>query len=139
MSYVANRDRPQSSHVRNPPIDNYELGNFSSKRQREERHFYGRKPKKIADVVAQLITQRGYGRIGADEQLTADWQKSAGDPLAKFSRAGKVRRGTLEVWVANSTMMQEFGFEKTRILAALQRELPDTNIRDLRFKVGQIN
>ncbi len=107
MSYVANRDRPQSSNVRNPPIDNYELGNFSSKRQREERHFYGRKPKKIADVVAQLITQRGYGRIGTDEQLTEAWQKSAGETLARFSRTGKIRRGTLEVWVA-----------------ALQRELP---------------
>jgi hypothetical protein len=112
---------------------------FAIRRRREVRHFYGRKPKKIADVVAQLITQRGYGRIGTDEQLTEAWQKAAGDPLARFSRAGKIRRGILEVWVANSTMMQEFGFEKTRILAAIQRELPDANIRDLRFKVGQIN
>ena len=112
---------------------------FAAQRQREERRFYGRKPKKIGDVVAQLITQRGYGRLGTDEQLSTAWQKSAGEPLAKFSRAGKIRRGTLEVWVANSTMMQEFGFEKARILAALQTELPDAKIRDLRFKLGQIN
>jgi hypothetical protein len=112
---------------------------FTARRQREEHRFYGRRPKKIADVVAQLITQRGYGRVGADEQLVAAWQKAAGDALAKMSRAGKLRRGQLEVWVANSTAMQEFGFEKARILAALQRELPDAKIRDLRFKVGQIN
>ncbi|HEY4233132.1 MAG TPA: DUF721 domain-containing protein [Lacipirellulaceae bacterium] len=112
---------------------------FTARRQREERRFYGRRPKKIADVVAQLITQRGYGRIDANEQFAAAWSAAAGETLAKFSRAGKLRRGQLEVWVANSTMMQEFGFEKARILAALQREMPDAKIRDLRFKVGQIN
>jgi hypothetical protein len=112
---------------------------FTARRDREERRFYGRRPKKIGDVVAQLITQRGYGRVGTDEQLAAAWQRAAGETLAKFSRAGKLRRGQLEVWVANSTMMQEFGFEKGRILAAIQRELPEAKIRDLRFKVGSIS
>jgi hypothetical protein len=117
----------------------FDVQDFAAQRQREERRFYGRRPKKISDVVAQLITQRGYGRIGTDEQLVAAWQTAAGETLAKSSRAGKVRRGQLEVWVANSTMMQELGFEKARILAAIQRDLPDAKIRDLRFKVGQIN
>ena len=112
---------------------------FTARRDREERRFYGRRPKKIGDVVAQLITQRGYGRVGTDEQLAAAWQRAAGETLAKFSRAGKLRRGQLEVWVANSTMMQEFGFEKGHILAAIQRELPEAKIRDLRFKVGSIS
>jgi hypothetical protein len=112
---------------------------YTIRRDREERRFYGRRPKKISDVIAQLITARGYGRIGTDEQLAATWQKAAGETLAKASRVGKVRRGQLEVWVGNSTMMQEFGFEKARILAALQRDLPDAKIRDLRFKVGSIN
>jgi hypothetical protein len=118
------------------PLD---VRDFAAQRQREERRFYGRRPKKIADVVAQLITQRGYGRIGTDELLTAAWQKAAGEAFAKFSRPGRVRRGQLEVWVGNSTMMQELGFEKGRILATLQRELPDAKIRDLRFRVGSIN
>jgi hypothetical protein len=119
--------------------DQPEAADYTARREREERRFYGRRPKKISDVIAQLITARGYGRIGTDEQLVAAWQKVAGEPLAKFSRVGKLRRGQLEVWVANSTMMQEFGFEKAKILVALQRELPDAKIRDLRFKVGQIN
>jgi predicted nucleic acid-binding Zn ribbon protein len=123
--------------MNNSPLDG--ATDYAARRQREERRFYGRRPKKISDVIAQLITARGYGRIGTDEQLVATWQKAAGETLAKFSRVGKLRRGQLEVWVANSTMMQEFGFEKARILAALQRELPDAKIRDLRFMVGQIN
>jgi hypothetical protein len=112
---------------------------FAARRQREERRFYGRRPKKIADVVAQLITQRGYGRVGANEQLAEAWCAAAGAPLGTASRVGQLRRGQLEVWVNNSTAMQEFTFQKQRILVELQREMPDAKIRSLRFRVGQIN
>jgi len=111
---------------------------FAARRRREERRSYARRPKKIADVVAQLIAQRGYGRIDANEQLTDVWAAAAGEPLATYSRPGKLRRGTLEVTVTNSTIMQEFTFQKQRILAELGRALPDAKIRDLRFRVGTI-
>ena len=42
---------------------------FLARRDREQRRHYARKPKKIADVLAQLITARGYGRIQADRRL----------------------------------------------------------------------
>jgi predicted nucleic acid-binding Zn ribbon protein len=111
---------------------------FAARRQREERRTYARRPKKIADVIAQLITQRGYGRIQANEELADVWAAAAGEPLATYSRPGKIRRGTLEITVTNSTIMQEFTFQKERILANLGRKLPDAKIRDLRFRVGTI-
>jgi len=111
---------------------------FAARRQREERRTYARRPKKIADVIAQLITQRGYGRIQANEELADVWAAAAGEPLASFSRPGKIRRGTLEITVTNSTIMQEFTFEKERILANLGQKLPDAKIRNLRFRVGTI-
>jgi predicted nucleic acid-binding Zn ribbon protein len=111
---------------------------FAARREREARRSYARRPKKIADVVAQLITQRGYGRIEANEDLAAAWAAAAGEPLATYSRPGKLRRGTLEVSVTNSTIMQEFSFQKQRILAELGRKMPGAKIRDLRFRVGTI-
>jgi predicted nucleic acid-binding Zn ribbon protein len=111
---------------------------FAARRQREERRSYARRPKKIADVVAQLLTKRGYGRIEANEQLAEAWAAAAGEPLATYSRPGKLRRGALEVLVTNSTIVQEFTFHKQRILAELGRKMPDAKIRDLRFRVGQI-
>ena len=111
---------------------------FAARRDREARRAYARRPKKIADVVAQLIAKRGYGRLEADDQLASAWSAAAGSALAAVSRAGKMRRGTLEVWVANSIAMQEFGFEKDRILDELARTLPDAKIRGLKFRVGQI-
>ena len=112
---------------------------FAARRERETKRSYARRPKKIADVVAQLLVQRGYGRIEANEQLADAWAAAAGEPLAAHSRPGKLRRGTLEVAVANSTIMQEFSFQKQRILAELGRKMPDAKIRDLRFRVGPIN
>ena len=111
---------------------------FAARREREQRRHYARRPKKIADVLAQLITARGYGRIQADGEIHAAWQAAVGVPLARFTRPGRVRRGQLEVTVTNSTIVQELTFEKQRILAALQAEVPQVRIRDLRFRIGTI-
>jgi predicted nucleic acid-binding Zn ribbon protein len=111
---------------------------FAARREREERRSYARRPKKIGDVVAQLIAKRGYGRHQTDDELAAAWAAAAGKTLAAVSRAGKIQRGTLEVWVTNSTAMQEFTFQKERILAELNRTLPTMNIRGLKFRVGTI-
>lgn len=111
---------------------------FAARRERESRRSYARRPKKIADVVAQLIAKRGYGRHESDDKLAAAWSAAAGKTLAAVSRVGKVRRGMLEVWVANSIAMQEFSFEKERIVAELGRTLPDANIRGLKLRIGQI-
>jgi predicted nucleic acid-binding Zn ribbon protein len=111
---------------------------FQSRRDREQRRHYARKPKKIADVLAQLITARGYGRIQANADFTAAWQQAAGTTIAKYTRPGRLRRGTLEVMASNSTIIQELTFQKQQILARLQTALPDAKIRDIRFRVGSI-
>jgi predicted nucleic acid-binding Zn ribbon protein len=111
---------------------------FLTRRDREQRRHYARKPKKIADVLAQLITARAYGRIQADADFTNAWQKAAGATIAKYTRPGRLRRGTLEVTAANSMIIQELAFQKQQILAQLQTAIPDAKIRDIRFRVGSI-
>jgi predicted nucleic acid-binding Zn ribbon protein len=111
---------------------------FTARRDREQRRHYARRPKKIADVLAQLITLRGYGRIQADADFGAAWQAAAGPALARHTRAGRLRRGVLEITVTNSTVVQELTFQKQRILAELEAQVPDARIRDLRFRIGSI-
>ena len=120
----------------NPTQD--DIADFTARREREKRRYHGRRPKNIRDVIAQLITLRGYGRFQADADLSAAWQAAAGESLARFSRAGKISRGRLEVTVTNSTTMQELSFQKQQILAELGRQLPNAKIRDVRFRVGAI-
>jgi predicted nucleic acid-binding Zn ribbon protein len=112
---------------------------FAVHRELERRRFHARKPKKIADVVAQVVTARGYGRAQSLDNFAAAWHQAAGSTLARFSRPGQLKRGVLAVMVTNSTMVQELGFQKQAILAQLKTILPDANIRDLRFRVGAID
>jgi predicted nucleic acid-binding Zn ribbon protein len=111
---------------------------FLARREREQRRHYARKPKKIADVLAQLITARGYGRIQATADFNAAWQQAAGATIAKYTRPGRLKRGTLEVTAGNSTIIQELTFQKQQILSQLQTALPNAKIRDIRFRVGSI-
>ena len=111
---------------------------FLARRDREQRRYHARKPKAIGNILAQLITARGYGRIQATADFSAAWQQAAGETMSKFTRPGRVRRGTLEVTAANSMIIQELTFQKQQILTQLQTAVPDAKIRDIRFRIGNI-
>jgi predicted nucleic acid-binding Zn ribbon protein len=95
-------------------------------------------PQPIADVLAQLLARRGYARQSAAASCEAAWQEAVGKSLARTTRPGNIRRGILEVFVANSTLLQELAFQKTQLLERLRQLLPDNAVRDLRFRVGPV-
>ncbi|MCI0333647.1 MAG: DUF721 domain-containing protein [Planctomycetes bacterium] len=105
---------------------------------REQRRHYARRPKPIKDVLAQLITLRGYGRIQADADFTAAWRAAAGETFAQYTLPGRLKRGVLEVTVSNSIVIQELTFRKQQILATLREQLQGANIRDVKFRIGTI-
>ncbi len=96
------------------------------------------RPKPIGDIVAQLMARRGYANERSAAVQQEAWAAAAGQALARFTRVGLIRRGVLEVMVANSTMMQELTFQKTSLLEKLKTQLPDAKLRDLRFRIGAI-
>jgi predicted nucleic acid-binding Zn ribbon protein len=95
-------------------------------------------PKPIADVLAQLMARRGYAREQSAAAYGEAWRRAVGEPLSKFTQAGLLKRGALEITVANSVLVQELGYQKAALLAKLCHLLPDKNIRDLRFRVGSV-
>ena len=97
-----------------------------------------RGPQTIGNVLSELMSRRGYARIQSAAAYDVAWSEAAGPLAAKYTRPGQVRRGTLEVVVANSTLMQELGFQKQDLLDALAKLLPDEGIKNLRFRVGNI-
>jgi len=104
----------------------------------QRRWFYGRQPKPVAEVIAQVVQRRGYAQVRSAGEWNEAWRAAAGDAFAAVTEVGQLRRGALEVIVANSLVMQELGFEKERILAALQAARPDAGLKQLRFRVGQL-
>ncbi len=97
-----------------------------------------RGPKQIGSVLAELMARRGYARVQSAATYDAAWKEAAGQLAADYSRVGSLRRGTLEVIVANSTLVQELTFQKPTLLETLNKRLPDEGIKDLRFRVGVI-
>jgi hypothetical protein len=95
-------------------------------------------PQPIADVLAQLMARRGYAREQSCAAYGEAWASAVGEPWSKFTQAGLVKRGALEIIVANSALVQELGYRKIELLAKLSQLLPNQNIRDLRFRVGSI-
>jgi predicted nucleic acid-binding Zn ribbon protein len=118
---------------------NDDLADFAKRGQTQRRNFHGHQPKRMSDVVAQLVQKRGYAQVRAAQTHHEAWKTAAGPRFAPVTEPGKITRGTLEVTVVSSLVMQELTFEKDRLLAAIQQALPDAKIKQLRFKVGPIN
>ena len=95
-------------------------------------------PKPIADVLSQLIAKRGYARQRSAAALESAWCKAVGPQFAAATRAGSLRRGTLEITVANNLLAQELGFRKTELIEQLHKLAPDETITNLRFRTGRI-
>jgi predicted nucleic acid-binding Zn ribbon protein len=94
--------------------------------------------KPIADIMAQLMARKGYARERSAAAYGEAWRAAVGEALGRSTRAGAIRRGALEVFVANSTLMQELTFQKPALLEKLRQLLPDEKLANLRFRVGAI-
>lgn len=97
-----------------------------------------RDPQKIGDVVSDLLARRGYAQVAAQEECNRAWSTVVGK-LGKFSKATEVKRGVLQVIVTNSVVMQELTFRKPELITTISSELPNHQIKDLRFRVGVIS
>ncbi|MFQ3592012.1 MAG: DUF721 domain-containing protein [Gemmataceae bacterium] len=94
-------------------------------------------PESLADILGQLFAERGWGRRTERLHLERAWDQAAGERFIGKTRLGALRRGVLEIHVENAVLLQELNsFHKRRLLKELQRHLPNTPIRDLRFKAG---
>jgi predicted nucleic acid-binding Zn ribbon protein len=96
-------------------------------------------PRQIGDVLAQLIARRGYAREQSTAALEAAWRQAAGGQFAAVTKAGLVRRGTLEVLVTSNLLAQELGFQKDALIARLQTLSPEAKISNIRFRVGSVS
>ncbi len=73
-----------------------------------------RGPQAIGNVLSELMSRRGFARVQSAAAYEEAWREAAGPLIAKYTRVGLLRRGTLEVVVANSTLVQELGFRSMR-------------------------
>jgi predicted nucleic acid-binding Zn ribbon protein len=98
-----------------------------------------RGPRQLSEILGELFTVRGYGRLLARQELEDAWNRAVGEPYCRQTRLGDVRHGVLNVTVAHSTLLEELAaFRKASLLAALRATAPATPIDDIRFRVGDV-
>ena len=98
----------------------------------------GRQPQRVGNILSELFTRRGYGRVQAENEFAEAWQVAAGEELAAQTCVGRLRRGVLEVGVANSLVAQELVFCERKIIRRLREQLPQATIERLRLRVGPL-
>ena len=96
-------------------------------------------PEPLGEILSRLFAARGWGRRQDRLRLEEAWAQVAGPERARQTRVGALRRGVLEILVANAVLLQELAhFQKRRLLEQLRRRLPGTPLTDLRFRAGTI-
>lgn len=114
-----------------------EFDDLERRRASHRRWFYAKKPKRIDEVVAQLVQRKGYAQVRALADYENAWQEAVGF-MASHTRVGNFRRGTLEITVENSLYMQELTFQKEELLIKIQDALPEANIKQIKFRIGNV-
>lgn len=121
---------------RDPQYDELDFSNASdivNKRQR-----FRRRPKRTADVISQMMARQGYAQTKSNDELNEVWEIAVGPKFTSCTKAGRINRGVLEVYVASSAAMNQLSFQKRKLLSAMQQQLPQNKIKDLRFKLGNV-
>ena len=117
------------------PTDETKLQSLLNDARNRQR--FPRRAKPIGEILSRLISRRGYAQVQQTTDLQAAVRQAVGAALAKHCRPGKLSRGVLEIYVRNSAVLQEVTFRKKQVLGELAQTEPQ--IRDLRFRVGQID
>ena len=79
-----------------------------------------RGPRALSEILGELFTVRGYGRLRASGELEEVWNTAVGEPSCHQTRIGDVRRGVLSVTVSHPTLLEELAaFRKAELLQAL--------------------
>lgn len=124
----------------NEPLADAQLADLDRRRAAVRRSFFARRPKRLDNVIAQLVQRRGYAQIRTASQREAAWKvalaQEGAERWAESTRVAGLRRGVFEVQVANSLLMQELTFRKEPLLTRLQDSLPEDAIKQIRFTIG---
>lgn len=93
-------------------------------------------PERLSAAISEYITRRGFARVQGSSQLTSVWNQVAGERISASTRVQGLSRGTLEIVVNNSALLNELvSFHRAELLTKMQAEYPDHKISELKFKL----
>ena len=104
-----------------------------------QRQRFQRRPKTASELINYLLTRKGYIQTQSNHDLAESWRVAAGKKWQTKTMVGNLRQGVLDVVVDSAAAHQQLEFIKQQLLTSIQNQLPQNKIRDIRFRVGNIN
>jgi len=104
-----------------------------------ERQTFQRRPKKAVDIVTSLMARKGYGQQLATSELQQAWANLIPPAWQTQTRIGNFKRGVLEIIISTSNLRQRLEFDKNNLLKQLQQQLPQNQIKEIRFRIGNLH
>ncbi|HMP17276.1 MAG TPA: DUF721 domain-containing protein [Gemmatales bacterium] len=89
----------------------------------------------LKEVLSRLMTARGWGRVSAQAQLEADWREVVGPAFAPLTQPMAIRRGVLEVRVADAMVHQQLIMMKAHLLQGMQKR-SKVPLHEIKMRVG---
>ncbi len=88
-------------------------------------------PSHVGDIVAALLSERGYLSVCQEYQAVHRWAEIVGDKIAQHATCDRVEDGVLYVRVASASWRQEISYLKHTILETVKTVTGCKTIRDI--------
>lgn len=105
----------------------------------KQRQRFQRRAKTASELINYLLSRKGFIQTQSKTELADGWRVAAGQKWQSKTMVGNLRRGVLEIVVESSAAHQQLKFIKKQLLNSMQNQLPQNKIRDIRFRIGNIN
>jgi predicted nucleic acid-binding Zn ribbon protein len=93
----------------------------------------------IGDVLKTVLRRLGLGQRVRVARIVQDWERIVGSKIAKHCTPVSVRGKILVVNVDSSVWLAELTqFFKDKMLEQIRNETGGTGIKDIRFRIGDI-
>lgn len=95
-----------------------------------------RRPKKISDVMGEMLTSSGISDRIAQASIIPDWPKLVGPQIAKVTEPLSItRQGTLFVAVTTNAWMTELSLMEPELLRRLNERAGRLQIKKIRWQI----
>jgi len=92
----------------------------------------------LKNLLKKTIKKLRPGARLTQEEMTAIWKGAAGDVAGKHTQPISFRKATLIVNVDDSGWLYELTTRKKEILGKLEGKLGEKKLKDIRFRIGEI-
>lgn len=97
-----------------------------------------KRPQDIKDILKKVIGKIEKQGPDRKEKILNAWQRIAGDKAASHSRPVRITRKKMVIEVDSSTWFYSLTLQKNRLLREIIQELGEDQVKDIRFRMGEI-